>query len=63
MHRDELMTALGLSDRKHFQAHYQRPAIAQGLIEMTLPEKPRSRAQRYRLTALGVRMKKTKDIA
>lgn len=61
MHRDELMTALGLSDRKHFQARYQQPAIAQGLIEMTLPDKPRSRAQRYRLTELGRRMKRSGD--
>jgi ATP-dependent DNA helicase RecG len=53
MHRDELMAALGLSDRKHFQSRYQQPAIAAGLIEMTLPDKPRSRAQRYRLTESG----------
>lgn len=37
MRRDELMAALGLNDRKHFQSRYQQPAIAAGLIEMTLP--------------------------
>jgi ATP-dependent DNA helicase RecG len=51
------MDALGLSDRKHFQSRYQQPAIAAGLIEMTLPDKPRSRLQRYRLTELGRRMR------
>jgi len=28
-------------------------AVHAGLIEMTLPHKPRSRLQRYRLTAIG----------
>jgi hypothetical protein len=30
-----------------------------GLIEMTLPGKPNSRLQKYRLTGEGERMKKT----
>jgi len=55
MRRGELMAALGLSDPKHFQSRYQQPAIAAGFIEMNLPDKPRSRAQRYRLTELGRR--------
>lgn len=46
MDRNDLMTALGLSDLKHFQAHYQCNSIAQGHIEMTLLGKPCSRAQR-----------------
>ncbi len=53
MRREELMAALGLSDRKHFQSRYQQSAIAAGLIEMTLPDKPKSRLQRYRLTEAG----------
>lgn len=53
MRREELMAALGLSDRKHFQSRYQQPAITAGLIEMTLPDKPKSRLQRYRLTEAG----------
>jgi hypothetical protein len=27
---------------------------AQGLLELTIPDKPRSCKQRYRLTALGI---------
>ena len=57
MSRHELMQALGLKDEKHFRQQYQQAAIAQGLVEMTLPDKPRSSKQRYRLTAAGLRLK------
>ena len=50
MSRQELMQALGLKDEKHFRQHYQQAATALGLIEMTLPDKPTSRLQHYRLT-------------
>ena len=53
MGRAELMRALGLKDEKHFREHYQQTAMNQGLIEMTIPDKPRSRSQKYRLTDLG----------
>lgn len=49
MTRDELMIALGLKDRKSFRERYLLPALEDGLIEMTLPDKPNSRLQRYRL--------------
>lgn len=51
MSREEIMQKLGLSDRKSFSARYLQPALKQGLIEMTQPDKPRSRSQRYRLTS------------
>jgi len=50
MSRDDLMTQLGLSDRKSFSQRYLQPALQQGLIEMTLPDKPRSSLQRYRMS-------------
>ncbi len=53
MRRAELMAALGLRDEKHFRTHYQQVALANGLLEMTVPTKPNSRLQKYRLTALG----------
>lgn len=59
----ELMTALGLTDRKHFRAHYRDAALALGVIEMTDPDKPSSRNQRYRLTELGRRIKQEKGPA
>ena len=55
MSREELQTTLVLQDRKSFRARYLKPALAEGLIEMTLPEKPNSRLQKYRLTDPGRR--------
>lgn len=49
MSRTELMVALGLSDRKSFRQRYLLPALQGGLIEMTIPDKPNSRLQKYRL--------------
>ncbi len=53
MSRAELMDALGLADRRHFARTYLQPGVEAGLVEMTLPDSPRSRTQRYRLTMLG----------
>ena len=50
----DLRAALRLSDEKHFRTQYLLPAMRAGLIEMTIPDKPRSRLQRYRLTAAGL---------
>ena len=54
MSREEIMQKLGLSDRKSFSVRYLRPALDLKLIEMTIPDKPRSRSQRYRLTQAGL---------
>ncbi len=43
MGRETLQSALGLSDRKSFRERYLKPAVADGLIEMTIPDKPNSR--------------------
>ena len=42
-----------LKHTKHFRKTYLQPALDAGLIEMTLPDKPHSRRQRYRLTPTG----------
>lgn len=44
----EIMERLGLSHRPTFRKNYLVPALAQRIIEMTIPEKPKSRNQRYR---------------
>ena len=51
--RQELMDIAGLKDRKHFAEAYLQPALDAGLLEMTIPDKPQSSKQRYRLTAAG----------
>lgn len=53
MSREALQQALGLQDRKSFRERYLKPALAEGLIEMSISDKPNSRLQRYRLTAKG----------
>ncbi|WP_244512311.1 Fic family protein [Maridesulfovibrio ferrireducens] len=53
MSRDELQAVLGLKDRKSFREIYLKPALEEGLIEMTIPDKPNSKLQKYRLTVKG----------
>jgi predicted transcriptional regulator len=54
MSRKEIQHKLGLKDEKHFREAYIRQAIDAGLIEMTIPDKPNSRLQKYRITPKGV---------
>ena len=61
MSRAELMELLGLRDAENFRTSYLLLAIEQGLIEMTIPDKPRSRLQKYRLTPLGKQVLATKE--
>ena len=53
MTRQDLRNALGLKNDEHFRKAYLLPVLQAGLIEMTVPDKPRSRNQRYRLTSAG----------
>jgi hypothetical protein len=43
----------GRTDRTKFRKQVLGPLLAAGLVEMTIPDKPRSSKQRYRITALG----------
>jgi ATP-dependent DNA helicase RecG len=58
MKRQEIQLILKLQDQFHFRDAYLRPAIEAGLIEMTIPDKPNSKHQKYRLTEKGKQMKK-----
>ena len=53
--RQEIQQALGLKHTRHFRDAYLLPTLHAGLIEMTIPDKPRSSRQRYRLTSAGRR--------
>lgn len=48
-----IMQDLKLTHRPTLRANYLHPALEAGLVEMTSPESPRSRQQKYRLTAAG----------
>ncbi len=60
--RQSLQDTLGLKDAEHFRRHYLSPALEAGIIEMTIPEKPRSSKQRYQITSRGLEvLKKSKE--
>ena len=49
----ELMRAMGLSHRPTFRKNYLHPAMSAGLVEMTRPESPTAKNQKYRLAVRG----------
>ena len=49
----DLMALWGRTNRTKFRNQVLQPLIDNGLIEMTIPDKPRSSNQRYRITVLG----------
>ena len=49
----EMQAALGYSNRTKFRRRYLEPLLDEALLEMTIPEKPTSSRQSYRLTAKG----------
>lgn len=53
MDRLALLKALGLKAEKNFRQLYLQPALRVGVIEMTIPDKPTSSKQRYRITDKG----------
>lgn len=59
MSRRDILHALGLSDRKSLRERYLSPAVRDGYVEMTRPDAPSARNQKYRLTALGRRLRST----
>jgi ATP-dependent DNA helicase RecG len=61
MSREAMQEAIGIKDRKDFRMRYLRPALAAGLVEMTIPTKPNSRLQKYRLTGKGRRLMRRHD--
>jgi hypothetical protein len=50
----EIRARLGLKDRKHLRERYLDPAMAENVVEPTIPDKPSSRLQKYRLTDKGL---------
>ena len=51
--RSQLQESAGLKDREHFRMAYLEPLLAARWLEMTIPDKPTSSKQRYRVTEAG----------
>lgn len=51
--RQEIQESLKMLNRNNFRKNYLRPALEQEFVEMTIPNKPNSKHQRYRLTGKG----------
>ncbi len=49
----EIRNRLNLKHRQSFRENYLHPALKQALIEQTIPDKPNSRLQKYRITEKG----------
>lgn len=44
---NEIMAKLGLKSKETFRKNYMDPALEQGIVKMTIPDKPKSKNQRY----------------
>ena len=60
--RTEIMEIMGLKHRTSFSDSYVQPALEMGLIELTIPDKPNSSRQKYRLTQKGKNIKPTDQV-
>ena len=49
----EAQAALKLQSQANFRDRYLKPALEADLVERTIPGKPNSRLQKYRLTEKG----------
>lgn len=63
MTRRQIQEALDLKHEDHFRKAYLLPALQARLIELTIPDKPRSRNQRHRLTPTGHAFLRQTDLA
>lgn len=57
----ERQKSVGLRNREHFVNTCLNPLLEAGFPEMTIPDKPRSSKQKYRLTAKGQAVVKDED--
>ena len=57
MWRSELQGLLSIKNRDYFRTDYLNPAISNDYVELTIPDKPNRRNQKYRLTAKGIALK------
>ncbi|MCA1917641.1 ATP-binding protein, partial [Methanospirillum hungatei] len=49
----EILSFFGRSDRSKFRKNILLPLVEDGLIELTIPDRPTSKHQKYRITPAG----------
>jgi len=54
----DIRASIGMSDDINFTYRILAPMIKAGILERTIPNKPTSRSQKYRITAKGQKMLK-----
>jgi ATP-dependent DNA helicase RecG len=54
MNRSDILKSLKLKSRKNLTDRYLVPALDEEYIAMTIPDKPKSKNQKYKLTRKGV---------
>ncbi len=59
--RPNLQLVLNIKHRSQFRESYLEPALELKIIEMTIPDKPKSKNQKYKLTKKGLELKKQLD--
>lgn len=59
----ELMAPSGLKNKTRFLDQVLAPLLEAGLLEMTIPSKPRNSRQQYRTTAAGLELLRDSDDA
>ena len=50
------MSFMDVTDRTKFRRKYIHPLLEAGILEQTVPNKPNSRNQKYKLTAKGLEL-------
>lgn len=51
---DEILSKIGYSNKQSFRERYLSPLLKEGLLERTMPDKPNSKYQRYRISNKGL---------
>jgi hypothetical protein len=54
--RKEIFEILNIKHKPTFRKDYLNPSRDAGFVELTIPDKPQSKLQKYRLTAKGKRL-------
>ena len=53
MSAGEILEAVGIASRPFLLSVYLKPMVAQGFLSLSMPDKPSSRHQKYRITQVG----------